>query len=214
MSDADALPAKQYLILEVLAARHRLGEPSWPLPDRLRKHLDALADGGWIGHEADITEGHRRAWLTDKGREDALSSTYTAPVGETQTRSIAGDVVTQATENLAALENMADELPADQSFLVLMVTDLTKQVRRLAQAAAGQDEQAPTGVRAALRKAAQILAMSSADHSAEHDRAALYAMLVGWGPALDEVAARWGWTPGQVAEIREMRAAVEAASSE
>lgn len=218
--DTDSLPAKQYLILEVLAARHRLGEPFWPLPDRLLRHLDALADAGLIGHESDVTEGHRRAWLTDKGWTAVMSGTYTAPAqppdaAPASPRETAARVTAQLAENLTALDSMAGELPADQGFLALMVTDLTKQVRRLAEDVArnGQGRNAPANLRAALRKAAEIMAMSSADYSNEHDRAALYSLFVGWDDAvLDEVAARWDWTPEQVTEIRQMRAAIWEAS--
>lgn len=36
------LPPTQYLVMEVLAARHRTGEPYWTFPSSLRQTLDAL----------------------------------------------------------------------------------------------------------------------------------------------------------------------------
>jgi hypothetical protein len=59
----------------------------------------------------------------------------------------------------------------------------------------------------ALNKAAQILALSSADNSAEHDRAALWALFLGWSneAELEQIGKRWGWTVGQLNEIRAMR---------
>jgi hypothetical protein len=37
--NVDNLPASQYLVLEVLAARYRLGEPFWTFPSRFRRAL-------------------------------------------------------------------------------------------------------------------------------------------------------------------------------
>lgn len=76
MSD---LAPTQDLILEVLAARHRLGEPHWPFERRHRKALDALTDRGLISYESDVMPGLYRARLTNQGRSEALSATYVSP---------------------------------------------------------------------------------------------------------------------------------------
>lgn len=39
----DGLPAAEYLVMETLAARHRLGEHFWTFPTRLRRVLKSLA---------------------------------------------------------------------------------------------------------------------------------------------------------------------------
>jgi len=73
--DTDQLPAVQYLILEVLAARWRTGEYGWTFPARLQRHLDALATLGLIGWKKPEPT-LRLAWLTDAGRAAALSDKY------------------------------------------------------------------------------------------------------------------------------------------
>lgn len=77
--DVDRLPPVSYLILEVLAARHRLGEQLWTFPSRLRPHLQRLSSQGLIGCKHGVAEGSMQAWLTANGREAALSATYTPP---------------------------------------------------------------------------------------------------------------------------------------
>ena len=73
------LTPTQDLILEVLAARHRLGEPHWPFERRHRKALDALTNRGLISYESDVMPGLYRARLTHQGRSEALSATYVSP---------------------------------------------------------------------------------------------------------------------------------------
>ena len=69
----------QELILEVLAARHRLGEPFWPFSRRLRRHLDILQAAGLISYESDVMPDAYRVRLTEAGRREALSDTYVSP---------------------------------------------------------------------------------------------------------------------------------------
>lgn len=78
--DVDSLPPTQYLILDVLAARHRLGEHCWTFPDRLRQALDALTDAGLIEQKSAPTPRATRAWLTDAGRAAVLSERYVPPL--------------------------------------------------------------------------------------------------------------------------------------
>lgn len=77
--DVDNLPPTQYLILEVLAARHRTGEQLWTFPKNLRPHLRKLEGAGLVNWKGGITADTVRAWLTDTGRASALSDTYTPP---------------------------------------------------------------------------------------------------------------------------------------
>lgn len=79
MTDVDALPPTQQLVLEVLAARYRLGEHTWSFPSRLNAAGEALAQRGliaWVSHPAPYT---RRAWLTDVGKAAALLGDYRLP---------------------------------------------------------------------------------------------------------------------------------------
>ena len=79
--DVDTLPPTQYLVMEVLAARTRLGETIWPFPDRLRPALTALADAGLLSRLDGNVPHTCRAYLTDAGRRAALSDIYRPPDG-------------------------------------------------------------------------------------------------------------------------------------
>jgi len=76
----DALPVSQLLVMEVLAARARLGENLWTFTDRCRSALRALETAGLVGWKGGVTERTVRAWLTDLGRAGVLSPTYTPRV--------------------------------------------------------------------------------------------------------------------------------------
>lgn len=77
--NTDDLPLTQELIMEVLAARYRLGENLWPFPTKVKRSLDALESLGLIGHKSGVVERTRNAWLTDLGKASVLSPTYTTP---------------------------------------------------------------------------------------------------------------------------------------
>jgi hypothetical protein len=77
--DTDDLPPTQYLITEVLAARHRTGEHMWTFPSRLRAHMTALGEAGLIGWKSGIEPNTIRAWLTDAGRASVLGDGYVTP---------------------------------------------------------------------------------------------------------------------------------------
>lgn len=79
--DTDNLPPTQYLVLEVLAARHRLGEQLWTFPSRpaIRVAADQLASLGLIGWKGGVEPKTIRAWLTDAGRAAALMEGYESP---------------------------------------------------------------------------------------------------------------------------------------
>lgn len=78
MTDADQLPPTQYLIMEVLAARHRLGTPTWPFPRTLKHALTALEAAGLINHMSGPS-GSINATLTDVGRSVILDYSYHPP---------------------------------------------------------------------------------------------------------------------------------------
>lgn len=82
----DDLPPTQYLIMEVLAARHRTGEHTWTFPTRLRPHLRHLATAGLIDWKAGTVHGTALAWLTDTGRSQALGADYTPPADRAPVR--------------------------------------------------------------------------------------------------------------------------------
>ncbi len=71
--DVDGLPASQYLLLEVLAARYRLGEYAWTFPTSARPALRKLAERGLVEWKAGSRHKTVLAWLTDSGRAASLS---------------------------------------------------------------------------------------------------------------------------------------------
>lgn len=82
MPDVDDLPPTQYLILEILAARYRLGEELWTFPARLAAPLRDLQAAGLVSVMHGITERSLRASLTDAGRVSALGEGYVTPLAE------------------------------------------------------------------------------------------------------------------------------------
>ena len=77
--DVDALPPAEYLILEVPAARWRLGERTWTFPIRLPASLDALQARGLMWWERASVPRAGRASLTDTGRAAVLRDSYIPP---------------------------------------------------------------------------------------------------------------------------------------
>ena len=78
--ETEDLPPTQYLIMETLAARARLGETCWPFPTRLRPALTALQDRGLLWFDSGPVPGRLRTFLTSQGRADAMSETYSPPI--------------------------------------------------------------------------------------------------------------------------------------
>lgn len=79
--ESELMPTEE-LLLELLAARHRLGEAFWhvharPAVVRAAKALEKL---GFIGMQGGQVEKHFRAWLTDRGRELVMDEEYTPPI--------------------------------------------------------------------------------------------------------------------------------------
>lgn len=72
--DVDKLPPTQLLILEICAARTRLGHWRWPFDARLRRQLEALHGRGLIQVWND-----KEAELTDAGRAAMMTGTYEPP---------------------------------------------------------------------------------------------------------------------------------------
>lgn len=75
----DNLPPTQYLILDVLAARHRAGEPYWSFPTMLRPALSALVNAGLVDVISSPAPSTLRARLTPNGEDAVLSLTYQLP---------------------------------------------------------------------------------------------------------------------------------------
>lgn len=68
------------LILEVLAARFRLGEPSWPFSTRYGSHIRRLQADGLVAFQSDSMPNQIRVRLTEEGKRYAIFEGYTLPV--------------------------------------------------------------------------------------------------------------------------------------
>jgi hypothetical protein len=70
----------QALVTEVLVARLRLGEQSWPFPVRCRQALEALMEQGLLTYDRGFQPRTLQARLTDEGRRKLMSGPYTSPL--------------------------------------------------------------------------------------------------------------------------------------
>ena len=66
-------------MLEVLAARHRLGETHWTFPRSQSRIAEALAAKGLVNWQGGVVSGTIRVTLTDAGKAACLSDTYVSP---------------------------------------------------------------------------------------------------------------------------------------
>lgn len=76
---SDLTPTED-LFIEVLAARHRLGEPWWTFETRHRGVAQRLEARGLVAAWHGIVQGTFRARLTDDGKTRAMKADYVAPV--------------------------------------------------------------------------------------------------------------------------------------
>lgn len=81
---ADGLPPTQYLLIEVLAARYRLGETYWTFPTRCLPTARQLEAAGLVTTRPAGTHGNFEAQLTDVGVAQALSPTHVPPIAEAE----------------------------------------------------------------------------------------------------------------------------------
>lgn len=79
------LTPTQDLIMEVLAARHRLGERMWPFDTKLRQPLLALERRGYIGFKGGIVERTYNVWLSEAGKNEYLDASYIPPTRRSST---------------------------------------------------------------------------------------------------------------------------------
>ncbi len=73
------LPPTQYLLLETLAARCRLGETYWTFPDRCQPAAAALERRGLIWTRSGPAPRRFEARFTDAGRAEWLPDGYVPP---------------------------------------------------------------------------------------------------------------------------------------
>lgn len=77
--DPTDLPPTQYLIMEVLGARWRLGEEHWTFPSYLSQQLRVLEARGLLTWKHGIVARTCMAWLTEEGKQVWLSPMYQMP---------------------------------------------------------------------------------------------------------------------------------------
>lgn len=79
----DAIPTQwpptQHLLLDLLAARARLDETCWTVPNRCRPAIGALAGHGLVEFKSATIPGHTLVWLTAAGRDAAMMTDYVPP---------------------------------------------------------------------------------------------------------------------------------------
>ena len=80
------LTPTQGLVMEVLAARFRLGENLWTFGSEVSKQIGQLAAAGLVNEMRGITENTVRASLTAEGKSRFLSDTYPLQVTHTPVR--------------------------------------------------------------------------------------------------------------------------------
>jgi hypothetical protein len=79
LPDYEELTSTQQLLLEVLAARYRLGEQCWTFTKKNRPTLASLCYDGYLAFKSGIVQNTYLAWLTDAGREAMLDADYSPP---------------------------------------------------------------------------------------------------------------------------------------
>lgn len=115
--DAYDLSPTQSLVLEILAARHRLGETHWTFSTRHLTALRALEKQGLVGLMHGNAPRTCRAYLTEAGRKAALSEAYEGPCAFTRDSLVDAltrlEVTVQLTGPVAGMvnaESMADAI--------------------------------------------------------------------------------------------------------
>lgn len=69
MSTLDGFTPTEYLVMDVLAARWRLGEDCWTFPSALSKTLGRLSRKDYISFKSGVVQGTEIAWLESRGTQ-------------------------------------------------------------------------------------------------------------------------------------------------
>lgn len=76
----DGLTPTEYLVMEVLAARYRLGEDVWTFPSETVRAAKNLEAKGFVGWKSGVCENTLQLWLTDGGKAEMhLDRGYMTP---------------------------------------------------------------------------------------------------------------------------------------
>lgn len=91
MTDLPKLTAAQDQMMDLLVARHRLGEPFWPIDNALRRTANELEGKGLITIIDGNVQGTFRAALSATARRMYMDkATYTSPLERELIAKIAG----------------------------------------------------------------------------------------------------------------------------
>lgn len=63
----DGLTPTEYLVLDVMVARYRLGDDSWTFPTTFRPALERLEQRGYLNYKSGVVQHTQHAWLTEEG---------------------------------------------------------------------------------------------------------------------------------------------------
>ena len=80
IDESVGLTPTEFLITEVLGARWRLGERSWPFPKNLRPAIRKLSQRGMVWFKSDTVQDQLRVGLTETGRDWVLLDEYMSPL--------------------------------------------------------------------------------------------------------------------------------------
>lgn len=78
--DPNDLPPTEYLMMEVLAARLRLGEPFWTFPRRLSGVARSLEAKGYVTWKHGVAESTIMVFATLDAEQLFLAPEYTQPI--------------------------------------------------------------------------------------------------------------------------------------
>lgn len=107
------------LILEVLAARYRLGETHWHFDNRLKPTLLRLQAAGLVWFKSGMVAGMQKVFLTDEGKSEAMWDRHRPPkqaavvVGVGHTGVPAGHAEVRLWVPTADVQGYVDRLSAD-----------------------------------------------------------------------------------------------------
>lgn len=68
MNALDGFTPTEYLVMDVLAARWRLGEDCWTFPNAVRPTLERLSGRYYLSFKAGVVYGTQIAWLRSVGK--------------------------------------------------------------------------------------------------------------------------------------------------
>lgn len=68
MSDIlDGLTPTEYLVMDIMVARYRLGDDSWTFPTEVGPALERLSQRGYLSYKSGVVYRTLHAWLSEEG---------------------------------------------------------------------------------------------------------------------------------------------------